>query len=83
MALESYLEDGTTTVGTALDITHVSATPIGMNVYATSEVVAVNNREITFKVQAFDDAGLIGEGTHKRFIVMAEKFQNKANKKLN
>ena len=54
-----------------------------MNVYATSEVVAVNNREITFKVQAFDDAGLIGEGTHKRFIVMAEKFQNKANKKLN
>ena len=83
MALERYLEDGTTTVGTALDITHVSATPIGMNVYATSEVVAVNNREITFKVQAFDDAGLIGEGTHKRFIVMAEKFQNKANKKLN
>ncbi|MBS6444745.1 MAG: thioesterase family protein [Ruminococcus sp.] len=83
MALESYLEDGTTTVGTALDITHVSATPIGMNVYATSEVVAVNNHEITFKVQAFDDAGLIGEGTHKRFIVMAEKFQNKANKKLN
>ena len=82
MALESYLEDGTTTVGTALDITHVSATPIGMNVYATSEVVAVGNREITFKVQAFDDAGLIGEGTHKRFIVMAEKFQNKANKKL-
>lgn len=82
MALEKHLDEGTTTVGTALDITHISATPIGMEVFATAEVIAVNNREIIFKVQAFDEVGLIGEGTHKRFIVFAEKFQNKTNAKL-
>lgn len=83
LALEPFLDDGSTTVGTAMDITHVSATPIGMEVYATAEVVEVNGREIKFYVQAFDECGLIGEGTHKRFIVYAEKFQDKANSKLN
>jgi predicted thioesterase len=82
LALEPYLEEGSTTVGTALDISHVSATPVGMDVSATAEVVSVNGRELTFKVQAFDECGLIGEGTHKRFIVFAEKFQNKTNSKL-
>ncbi|MCC8068913.1 MAG: thioesterase family protein [Methanosphaera sp.] len=82
MALERYLDNGATTVGTALDITHVSATPIGLEVYATAEVITVNNRKITLKVQAFDEVGLIGEGTHTRFIVFAEKFQNKADSKL-
>jgi predicted thioesterase len=82
LALEPYLEEGSTTVGTALDISHVSATPVGMEVSATAEVVSVNGRELTFKVQAFDECGLIGEGTHKRFIVFAEKFQNKTNSKL-
>lgn len=82
MALEPYLEEGSTTVGTALNVSHVSATPIGMEVSATAEVIGVEGREITFKVQAFDGAGLIGEGTHKRFVVFAEKFQNKTNAKL-
>lgn len=82
MAIEKYLEEGSTTVGTALDITHVSATPVGMEVSATAEVIAVNGREISFKVQAFDEVGLIGEGIHKRFIVFAEKFQSKTNAKL-
>ena len=83
LALEPFLDDGSTTVGTAMDITHVSATPIGMEVHATAEVVEVNGREIKFNVQAFDECGLIGEGTHKRFIVYAEKFQDKTNSKLN
>lgn len=82
MAIEKYLDEGSTTVGTALDITHVSATPVGMEVSATAEVIAVNGREISFKVQAFDEVGLIGEGIHKRFIVFAEKFQSKTNAKL-
>ena len=81
MAIEPFLDDGSTTVGTALDITHVSATPIGMEVFATAEIIDINGREITLKVQAFDTCGLIGEGTHKRFIVYAEKFQNKTNDK--
>ncbi|MGN1411277.1 MAG: thioesterase family protein [Oscillospiraceae bacterium] len=82
LALEPFLDDGSTTVGTALNITHISATPIGMEVSATAEVIEVNGREITFKIQAFDECGLIGEGTHKRFIVYSEKFQNKTNSKL-
>jgi predicted thioesterase len=82
MALQPYLEEGSTTVGTALNISHVSATPVGMEVSATAEVISVEGREITFKVQAFDEVGLIGEGTHKRFVVFAEKFQSKTNAKL-
>jgi predicted thioesterase len=82
MALQPYLEEGSTTVGTALNISHVSATPVGMKVFATAEVISVEGREITFKVQAFDEVGLIGEGTHKRFVVFAEKFQSKTNAKL-
>jgi predicted thioesterase len=82
MALQPYLDEGSTTVGTALNISHVSATPIGMEVSATAEVTNVEGREITFKVQAFDEVGLIGEGTHKRFVVFAEKFQAKTNAKL-
>jgi predicted thioesterase len=78
-ALAAFLEDGETTVGTELNIQHTAATPVGLTVTAEAEVTAVNGREITFKVTARDDAGEIGSGTHKRFLVFAEKFQNKAN----
>ena len=80
-AVAPFLEDGETTVGTALDIQHVSATPVGMTVTAEAEIVAVNGREITFQVSAKDEAGTIGNGTHKRFLVYAEKFQAKADKR--
>ena len=78
-ALAPFLESGETTVGTELNIQHTAATPVGLNVTAEAEVTAVNGREIAFKVTARDDAGEIGSGTHKRFLVFAEKFQNKAN----
>ena len=83
MAIENYLDDGYTSVGTLMNISHVSPTPIGMEVSASAEVIEVNGKEITFKVQAFDSIGLIGEGTHKRFLVFADKFQSKANAKSN
>ena len=67
--------------GTALDIKHVSATPVGMKVTCESELVKVDGRALTFSVKAFDEAGLIGEGTHERFIVFEEKFQKKADDK--
>ncbi len=81
--LADYLENDETTVGTELNITHVSATPAGMNVYAIAEVSAVNGREICFNVEAHDECGLIGKGTHKRFLVFGEKFMQKTNTKLN
>ena len=80
-ALEPFLEDGETTVGTELNIQHTAATPVGLAVTAEAEVTAVNGREIAFKVTARDTVGEIGSGTHKRFLVFAEKFQDKADKR--
>mgnify|MGYP003305862010 CR=1 FL=1 len=80
-AIRNVLEDGETTVGTQLHIDHSAATPEGMKVTAEAEVTAVNGREICFNVRAFDEVSEIGSGTHKRFVVFAEKFQAKTNQK--
>ena len=80
-AVEPFLEEGETTVGTQLCIDHSAATPEGMKVTAEAEITAVNGREICLNVRAFDETGEIGSGTHKRFVVFAEKFQNKTNQK--
>ena len=80
-AVADYLGEGETTVGTYLGIEHISATPVGMEITAVSEVTEVNGREIVFSVEASDNAGVIGKGTHKRFIVNSEKFMNKTNSK--
>lgn len=78
-----YLEEGSGTVGTELNVKHVAATPIGMQVTCETELVEVDGRRLVFRVKASDEAGLIGEGTHERFIINNEKFQSKANGKLN
>lgn len=80
-ALSSFLDEGETTVGTSVSILHVSATPSGVKVSAEAEVTAVSGREIVFRVTAHDRSGLIGEGTHKRFVVNAEPFLEKTNAK--
>ena len=77
-----YLEEGCGSVGTQVTISHVAATPIGMTVRCETELTEVDGRRLVFKVAAYDEAGLIGEGTHERFIVQNEKFQTKANNKL-
>lgn len=75
------LEPGTGTVGTSMQIKHLSATPLGMHVTAECELVEIDGRRLVFSVQASDEAGLIGTGTHERFIVAEEKFVAKANSK--
>ena len=80
-ALEGCLDDGATTVGTMVNIEHVAATPLGMDVTVKSTVTEVDGRKISFVVEAFDEAGLIGKGTHDRFVVFAEKFMAKTNAK--
>ena len=77
-----HLEPGQGTVGTALDVKHVAATPVGMEVVCESELTVVDRRRLVFRVAAYDAAGLIGEGTHERFIIENRKFVDKANAKL-
>lgn len=81
-ALVDFLDEGETTVGTGINIAHISASPIGMEITATAEVIDVKGREITFKLSVSDSVGLIGEGTHTRFVVDAERFQSKTNSKV-
>ena len=81
-AIEEAMDDTKTTVGTELNIQHLSATPVGLEVRAEAEVVAVEGKVITFEVRAFDEAGEIGKGTHKRVIVPVQKFLDKAYGKL-
>lgn len=80
-ALSKLLDEGETTVGTAVSILHMAATPSGLQVTAEAEVTAVSGREITFRVTAHDRSGIIGEGTHKRCVVNAERFLEKTNAK--
>ncbi len=79
---KQFLEEGMTTVGTLVNVSHVAATPVGMTVRAEAEIAGVDGREITFTVKAYDEKGMIGEGQHKRFIVKTEKFRQKAYDKL-
>ncbi|HIY54380.1 MAG TPA: thioesterase family protein [Candidatus Agathobaculum merdavium] len=80
-----YLEEGKTTVGTLVNVSHVAATPEGMEVRVETELVEIapNGKMLTFKVAAYDEAGLIGEGTHQRAIVAKERFEAKAQSKKN
>ena len=81
-SVQAELDEGCGTVGTGLNIHHVSATPVGMKVRCVSKLVEVDGRKLVFDVQAFDEVGLIGKGTHERFIIENEKFLNRAKKKL-
>ena len=81
-ALAPYLPEDKTSVGTQLTISHVSATPVGMEVRAEAEVIAVDKSIITFKVSAYDEAGLIGEGTHQRAVITTQRFLDKTYGKL-
>ena len=80
-ATQASLEEGQGTVGTRLDVSHDSATPVGMQVWAEAEVTAVDGRKLTFAVTAYDEAGPIGKGTHERFIIQNDKFLAKAQGK--
>ena len=81
-ALEGLLPEGKTSVGTELNITHISATPVGMEVTAIATVTAVEGNTVIFALTASDEAGKIGEGTHKRVIVSEQKFLDKVYQKL-
>lgn len=80
-SVSPYLEQGQTTVGTALNIKHAAPTPLGMKVRCDTVLTEIDGRRLTFKADVYDEIGLIGSGTHERYIVNADKFQAKADAK--
>ena len=80
--VKEHLEDGQTTVGTRISVSHLSATPVGDTVTYTCALNEVDGRSLRFIVCAFDSAGKIGEGIHERFIVTSDRFLEKAKAKL-
>ena len=76
-----YLHEGQGTVGTLVNVSHVSATPIGMRVWCESELMEVDRRRLVFKVKAYDECGIIGEGIHERFVIDTAKFMEKIGNK--
>jgi len=74
------LEEGQGTVGTLLNVSH-DAAPLGMKVWAETELVEVDRRRLVFDVKAYDECGLIGQGKHERFIIQNDKFLAKVNAK--
>ncbi len=81
-AIAETLQENQTTVGTALNIEHISATPVGLEVRAEAEVTAVEGKVITFSVKAFDESGEIGRGTHTRVLINSQKFLERTYNKL-
>ena len=81
-AIEHLLAEGYQSLGTLLEVRHVAATPVGMWVTASAEVVAVEGRLIRFRVDAHDEKERIGNGTHERVVVNVAKFDERVRRKL-
>ena len=81
-AIERLLPPGHQSLGTVLNVRHIAATPVGMRVTASAEVVAVEGRTVRFRVEAHDERELIGDGAHERVVVNVAKFDQRIQKKL-
>ncbi len=83
-SVKPYLEDGQTSVGISLNVTHSAATPLGMDFRVVTELteISANGRILTFSVSAYDQCDQISEGTHQRAIVAKERFEARTLAKL-
>jgi predicted thioesterase len=81
-AVEHLLPPGHQSLGIQLDVGHYAATPVGLHVIAAAEVIEVEGRTITFRVEARDEREPIGGGTHKRVVVNVERFDARVQRKL-
>ncbi|MBR5539488.1 MAG: thioesterase family protein [Clostridia bacterium] len=77
-----YLEEGKASVGTMLNVKHVAASPIGIKITCNATLTEIDGRRLVFALEAFDETGLIGEGTHERFVIDTERFMAKCQSKL-
>jgi fluoroacetyl-CoA thioesterase len=76
-AVANSLDEGDVTVGTAVNVRHLAATPLGQYVRATAELIEIDGRRLVFKVEAYDERQKIGDGQHERFIVNLERFKQR------
>jgi fluoroacetyl-CoA thioesterase len=81
-SVDSCLPKGYATVGTKVEVKHIAATPIGMEVVARAELVEIDGFKLKFKVEANDGKEKIGEGTHTRYIIKLEEFLKRIEGKL-
>ena len=81
-SVEPFMDEGRTTVGTRLDVAHLSASPVGSHISCETELIETDGRRLVFKVSASDECGLIGEGTHERFVINTDKFMARTEAKL-
>lgn len=81
-SVEDLLDKGITSVGTELCIEHLAASPVGAGIVCKSRLEQADDRKLTFSVEVYDNAGLIGRGTHTRCTVKADRFVEKTYAKL-
>ena len=77
LAVAPHLDEGASTVGVEMNPSHIKASPMGATITASAELTTIEGRKLTFKVKAWDEQGVIGEGYHTRFIVDRERFLSK------
>lgn len=77
LAVAAHLPEGSATVGTQMNTSHIKASPLGATITASAELTEVEGRKLTFTVKAWDEKGVIGEGVHTRFVVDRERFLSK------
>ena len=80
-ALEGHLPESQTTVGGRIDVRHLAATPVGMQVRARAELTSIDGKKLTFQIEAFDELEKIGEALHERFMINTEKFITRSQTK--
>lgn len=80
-AVDPLLGEAFATVGLSLNVKHIAATPVGMKVRARAELVGIEGKKLSFRIEAFDEQEKIGEGTHERYIIELSKFLERTGKK--
>ncbi|MBR3397622.1 MAG: thioesterase family protein [Lachnospiraceae bacterium] len=81
MSVADELEKGEGTVGTKVSLSHSAPTPLGKKVRCETELVEIDRKRLVFNFTVYDDSGVVGSGTHERFIINSEKFIKKALEK--